>query len=493
MAAALELAWAGLEVVLLEKGAVPGGKLAVHAVGGKPIDAGPTVLTMRWVFDELLARGGTSLADHLRLEPCEILARHAFADGSRLDLFADAARTEAAIGDLAGAAEAAGYRAFRTYARRIYETVEKPFLRSQRPGVTGMMGTAGLRLYGQLKAIDPWRTMWKALGDHFRDPRLLQLFGRYATYTGSSPFLAPATLHLVAHVEGEGVWRVPGGMYQLGELLTELARRAGVRIACQADVAAITTSAGAADGVVLHGGERLEADAVICNADAAALAAGAFGANVARGARATEPRERSLSAVVLLQVAKARGFPLVRHNVFFGGDSEREFRQLFAGASIPDDPTVYVCAQDRGDAEGAVDGAERLLVLVNAPAVGGALGEREIEACRERATQALARAGLRLEVEASETLGPADWAARFPATGGALYGRASHGWNAAFLRPGARTQTAGLYLAGGSVHPGAGVPMAAQSGRLAAQALLEDLASTRRFQPAAMRGGTSTG
>ncbi|MGD0109573.1 MAG: NAD(P)-binding protein, partial [Rhodopila sp.] len=203
LAAAIDLARSGAAVTVLERAATPGGKIRQSQVAGVGVDAGPTVLTMRWVFDALFSDAGTSLASHLTLHPTELLARHAWSGTERLDLFADIGRSADAIGRFAGSAEAAGYRSFCARAQRVYRTLEGPFIRAPRPTAVSLAAASGV---SEMFSISPFATLWKALGDHFRDPRLRQLFGRYATYSGSSPFQSPATLMLIAHVEQQGVW-----------------------------------------------------------------------------------------------------------------------------------------------------------------------------------------------------------------------------------------------------------------------------------------------
>lgn len=505
LVSALELASRGFEVQVLERGPQAGGKMRELSVGGVAMDAGPTVFTMRWVFDALFDAVGARLDDHLRLQPVGVLARHAWQPGRHLDLFADVARSADAIGAFAGAAASRGYLDFCARARRIYRTLETPFLRGARPSPLSLAGRVGLGGLPDLLRISPFTTMWSELGRHFADPRLRQLFGRYATYCGSSPFLAPATLMLVAHVEQDGVWLVDGGMQRLPQALASLATQHGATLRCNAQVDAILTAGGRACGVRLAGGEALPADAVVFNGDVAALADGLLGDAARRAAAPVDRARRSLSALTWNLLAEARGFPLARHTVFFSGDSEAEFADLFGRAQLPASPTVYVCAQDRGDSGDATPAsAERLLMIVNAPATGDgrAFTPEELSRCEARIFQRMADCGLRVTrpPERVAMTTPSDFARLFPATGGALYGQASHGWAASFRRPGARSRLPGLYLAGGSVHPGPGVPMAALSGRQAAASVIADQArspaprpaSTSPSRPAATPGGTST-
>jgi 1-hydroxycarotenoid 3,4-desaturase len=503
LVAALRLAHAGLVVTVLERALQPGGKMRQVALDGRLLDAGPTVFTLRSVFDALFDEVGERLDDHLCLQPLRTLARHAWADGAQLDLFADLDASVAAIGEFAGAAEASRYRAFCARAERVFRALDRSFMQAQRPSPLSLVARAGLRGLPGLLQIAPFASLWHELQRAFGHPRLRQLFARYATYCGSSPYLAPATLMLVAHAERAGVWQLQGGMHSLAACLASLARARGAQLLLGMAVKRILVQHGAACGVQLESGERLMADHVVFNGDVSALAQGSLGDAARRAVHRNSP-QRSLSALTWNLVATTRGFPLAHHTVFFSDAYGDEFDDIFVRGRLPRAPTVYVCALDRQqlgvDHESPPAPAdERLLCLVNAPACGdrAQLSAMEIRRCEQISFEHLAACGLRVDRDRSRqiTTTPADFHRLFPGTGGALYGQATHGWRASFSRCGSRSRMPGLYLAGGSVHPGPGVPMVALSGQLAAQRVLQAIASRTSiwsWRAAATPGGIST-
>jgi 1-hydroxycarotenoid 3,4-desaturase len=506
LAAALDLANQGFDVTVFDQAATPGGKIRSLAIGNAPVDAGPTVFTMRWVFESLFADAGESIDQHLILRPATLLARHAWYNDARLDLFADVKRSAEAIGDFAGPQEARAFLAFCQRAQGVYAALEQSFIRDQRPSLPALVARMLKQGPGGMAAlfrISPFTSLWRALGQHFRDERLRQLFARYATYCGSSPFQAPATLMLVSHVEQQGVWYIEGGMHRLAKAIESIARARGVRFCYDSRITEITAEDGAITGLTYMDASgakgHLQTENIIANCDVNAIAAGHFGQSVASAMSHTPRKRRSLSALTWTLTGRAHDFPLIRHNVFFSRNYRREFDDIFTRQRLPVEPTVYICAQDRMDAAAPSDSSERFLVLVNAPAIGDeivaeqALSAEEIQRCEKATFDQLRRCGLTLNLHTPHKIvtTPKDWEQLFPGTGGALYGRASHGWMASFQRPAAKTRIRGLYLAGGSSHPGPGIAMSALSGRLAVQALLTDQISASPHRTMAMPGGMS--
>lgn len=487
------LAQKGLKVTVLETADAPGGKIRQVDVNGAAIDCGPTVFTMRWIFEDVYASLGTSLEKQLQLTQLPVIAKHAWRDGSHLDLFADPQRSIGAINTFSGVKEAARYEQFCATIRTLYDTLEGPFIRGTSPTLLGAAGKLGFRGLRVLSSIGAMQNLWTGLGRQMTDPRLRQLFARYATYCGSSPWEAPATLMLIAHVENAGVWSVQGGMHALAKNLEALGRARGAIFHYGTRCERILVEGDRVTGIALANGQTRECNAIVFNGDVAALRTGLLGPMAAGAISKTKP-PRSLSAVTWAINGRTRGFELDRHNVFFESDYQREFDDIFKRASLPTAPTVYVCAQDRG-VQVVPDGPERLLCLVNAPAVGDVarLSDEAIRQCEQTSFSLLEACGLHVDRNASNTVQttPTQFHQRFPGTGGALYGQATHGWMSAFARLGSISKIKGLFLAGGSVHPGPGVPMAAISGQLAAEALVAHRSSTRKYHPVPTFGGTS--
>lgn len=483
LAAAVDLAVAGVRVTVLEGSAEPGGKMQQVQVEGRAIDTGPTVFTMRWVFEQLFADAGASLDIALPHRPTGLLARHWWPGGACLDLDHKRERSAANIAAFSDASNADGYLRFCRDAQALYQLLRDRFMASQKPNAVKLAAQlgplGGIRLLG----LQPQRSLWRALGSYFTDARLQQLFGRYATYVGSSPLQASSILSLIAHVEQDGVWTLPGGMSSLARSMYQLAQHHGAEFHFQRSVKRIHRDGSRIRWVETNDGEHIDAEAVIFNGDSAALASGLLGGSVSPACEPTSRDQRGLSAITWSAIANIDRGQLAYHNVIFDRHYPTEFNAIFKRRRRPRRPTVYICAQDRwavsSDDPPASPHAEgdRVLILINAPADGDidVWSDGATDAAWDATQSVLERAGIELSLRPGHITRTPHWyAQRYMGTGGSLYGRASHGLWSSFQRPSARTAIPGLYLCGGSAHPGPGVPMATLSGRLAAAALLKD-------------------
>ena len=494
LAAALRLAHGGARVTVLERHATPGGKMRTLPTEAGPVDAGPTVLTLKHVFDALFADVGLRLEDHVTLHSEPTLARHFWADGTVLDLMRDPAESRANVAVTFGKKAAEEFASFCDRTAQLYDTFEGSMIRGAAPSQLALTLDV-LRNPAMIRAMEPHRSLSQSLFHHFSDPRLAQLFARYATYVGGLPNASPALLGLIWQAESRGVWHVKGGMHQLAQAIAACARSFGATFRFDTHVSGVETQDGRACAVNTDAG-RMVVDAVLFNGDPMALREGALGASVTAAIPAKATAPRSLSARVMSFAAVPSGANLAAHNVFFADDPTREYAPLARGQQQTD-PTLYICAQDRFGG-GTPNGPERFEIILNSPALANTTAptdQKERTQCQSFILERLNRFGLRFSLlPGPDTLSmPQDFDALFPHSKGALYGRSPHGMLAAFKRPQARSRVPGLYLTGGGVHPGAGVPMATLSARHAAAAILNDLSLTSTSRQPATPGGMSTG
>lgn len=481
LAAAIRLGAAGHDVIVLERNDEIGGKLAERRADGFTWETGPSLLTLPSVFEDLAHAAGRRLEDLLDLTRLDPICRYRFADGSCFDHRAglDDAAAEAELLTPGGGEQ---WRAFMDHAASVWEVAERTFFAG--PMASPLRLLRRMRSPRDLLAIDPLRSLHARDEASFDDPRLVQYADRYATYSGSSPFDAPATLSCIPHLEQSlGAWYVRGGLARLAETLGRLATDVGVTVRTGCDVAGVCRDGDRATGVRLASGERIDVDAVVADADALHLYRDLLPHRRAR--RRAEAAPRSSSGFVLLLGVEGRTEGLAHHNVSFSADYRDEFAALFDRGEPARNPTVYVAASSITDPTQAPAGHENWFVLVNAPAfstkhrsdAGADLVEHAYAGYGDHVLEVMAARGWDLSgrIVHREEITPADIASRYRTPGGSIYGTSSNGAMAAFLRPGNRGPIDRLYLCGGSSHPGGGLPLVAISGKIAAELCLDDL------------------
>lgn len=466
LAAALRLRAAGARVTLVEKNPVCGGKAAEHRAAGFRWDTGPSLLTLPAVLADLFSACGERLEDHLTLERISPVCRYFWPDGSVLD-------EDEAFFQRPDVAD------FLRYARGIWELSGEAFLTRPPEDWWKAFTPRNWPRLVHLPKVATRSTVASSVTKRFQDPRLRQLFQRFATYNGSDPFQAPATFNVIPYVEAAfGAWHPRGGIARLPEALARLAASHGVNIRTGTRV--VRADSG---GIALDDGTTLHPDVVVGNGDVIRAHADwiRYPGWQQEAARLARP-PRSLSGMVLLLGLHHRYPALAHHNIFFSTDYRREFQQLFTEKRPPQDATIYLSATARTHPDDAPPGGDNWFILVNAPAETTTIDwSQEGPAWEERILDRLEASGLtdlRGHITCRHRITPADFAERDLSTHGALYGWASHSPRTALFRPPlASSLHPRLFFVGGTTHPGGGIPLVLLSARMVTAKIVDRFGS----------------
>jgi phytoene desaturase len=494
----------GFDVVVFEQAERIGGKLGLFERDGYRFDTGPSIVTLPEVYRNLWASMGANFDADITLCRLDPIARYRFSDGSWLDASSDEEAFAANVEQMRPG-NAAEIRSFFSRAEAIWEATRGPFLERPLHGAKSLLPLA--RKVGDLRTIAPWRTMRSLTRSYLSDDRLVSFIDRYATYTGSDPRKAPSALASIPFVERNfGGWYVEGGLVRMGEMLAKRCMDLGVVIRCGTPVASILTDAGRAGGVLLASGETVIADVVIANADAHHLYTDLLDtpytevdtkpdinpdkkpdikpdktlrtkvrSKALRGLRSAQP---SFSGFVLCCAVEGKTPGLAHHTVLFPENYDAEFDDLFGRRPrLVRNPTIYASVPN--DPAVAPPDCEAWFILVNAPrhspqdATAGidwnqpGLADRYADTILDQ----MADRGIdiRARIKFRELRTPAELEHRTRAVGGSIYGTSSNGMRAAFLRPRNQSGLPGLYLVGGSSHPGGGLPLVTLSAQIVAE------------------------
>jgi phytoene desaturase len=504
LAAAIRLARAGQAVEVWEKNGEAGGKVTELRMDGFRWDMGPSLLTMPLVLRELFAAAGERMEDHVELVRLDSACRYFWADGTVID--EDAAfwaRPEVAK--------------FLDYARGIYELSGEAYLNRPPAEFWRAFTWGNLGKLRHLGKVATTRTLAAEVERRMSDPHLRQIFLRFATYNGSSPYLTPATFNIIPYVEAEfGAWYVRGGMARIAEALTALARRNSV-------VFRFDTTAVGWDGreATTQDGLRSRADFLVCNGDVLSATAVAAPGSYDRGygqdtgagflsslssgkAKRTmlEP-PLSTSGFILFLGVRGCDMRLGHHNIFFSDDYPKEFAEIHRDKISPREPTIYISVSSRSDPAHAPEGHDNYFVLVNVPARDPtqAWTKAEAQGYRDVVLARLKQFGIDLatadsaardsggyssdgcheegcrggRIVSERIFTPSDFATRDLAHHGSLYGWASHSIRTSLFRPPLRAPgTRNVFFAGGTTHPGGGIPLVLLSVKMVAELILRE-------------------
>jgi phytoene desaturase len=476
LSGALRLARLRFDVTLFEKNPQIGGKLHEKKLGDYRFDAGPSLLTMPFVIDELFEFLGFARRDFLEFVPIEPICRYFYPGGARVDASSDIEKMKREIARLSPR-DAEVYENFLSYTERIYKLTADIFLFSPIHEFDEILKWRNLPTLLKLPLIDPRRSVHQAVARFFKDSRVAQLFDRYATYNGSDPYRAPATLNVIPYVEYVlGSYYIRGGMYRLAQALLEIAGKLGVKIHASRRVEKILHDGRRATGL-LADGEKFDADYILCGQDVVTAHNQLIDGFTKRRAKLNR-LEPSCSGLVFLWGVDKKHPELAHHNIFFSGDYKKEFTQIFEEKRPPDDPTIYVAITSKSDPDHAPQNGENWFVLLNMPYLTGAINWRDETArMREMVLAKLRQKGFDLanRIEEEFVLSPENFEQNYLSNRGSIYGISSNSRRTAFKRPANRSrELKGLYFAGGSTHPGGGIPLVMLSGKIAAELIAKD-------------------
>ncbi len=489
LAAACTLAARGHRVLLFEANAWLGGKAAVLEAEGFRFDMGPTILTVPKVLRRIFAEAGRALEDELDLVRLDPQWRCFFEDGAVLDLHENTDRMADALTAFSpDTPSAEGYRRFMKMSERMHDVSERYFF--WRP-VGSLRDTfdAGntfkTSTLSDVLSLRMGRTVAGTIRSHVPDARVAQMLDHFTQYVGSSPYNAPAVLCSIAHMQTDGgVWYPIGGTRAVPAALERLAMRLGVEIHTGCAIERIELDGRRVRGVVTADGQRIELKAVVSNMDSVRTHRELIGGRPVKRFLRRSRAEPACSGVVLFLGLRRTYGQLLHHNFIFSRDPHEEFDWIYRRGEPAPDPTCYVCCPARSEPSVApmFDGerGEALYVLVHTPYLRPHHDWRQMLGdYRRTILQKLVWVAgvddIEQRIVFESALTPMDIHQRYRVLDGAIYGLASHGRFMGAFKPGNRSRDIdGLYLAGGSAHPGPGMPMALMSGWIAADTLDSD-------------------
>lgn len=472
IATAIRLAVKGYAVQVFEANTYPGGKLSEFEQQGYRFDAGPSLFTMPQYVDELFKLAGKNPANYFTYQKLDVVCNYFYPDGTHLKAYADPNKFAAEVKQQTGETTEAIHQYNRNSAR-IYDITNHVFLEQSLHRLQTYLSNKTLKSILRLFQIDAFRTMHGANQSFFKDRRLVQFYDRYATYNGSNPYQAPATLNVIPHLEQYfGAYFPEGGMYSITRNLVKLAEELSVQFHYNSAVDEIVLSGKKASGIKVNGTFHA-ADIVVSNMDVWFTYRKLLSKHPQLFPEKILNQERSSSALIFYWGIKKQFDQLDLHNIFFSANYEAEFNAIWQQKSIHPDPTVYINISSKNQQTDAPTGHENWFVMINVPANTGQNWDELIAQSRQNIIKKLsAQLGEDISplIECESILDPRSIESRTSSYQGSLYGTSSNNQFAAFLRHANRSsQIKNLYFCGGSVHPGGGIPLALLSAKIVSE------------------------
>jgi phytoene desaturase len=476
LATAVRLAVQGFQVQVYEKNEDPGGKLGYFETEGYCFDTGPSLFTQPADIESLFRLAGEAIEDYLEYQPIPVSCRYFYEDGTAVTAYADPVKLGQELKEKLKE-DPVHLQSYLQASAKAYHTVGTVFLEHSLHRFSTWLHAPLLKAFASISFDYLFSSLHRFNQRRFTDKRTVQLFDRYATYNGSDPYRAPGMLSLIPHLEhNEGVFYPKGGMISIVQALYQLALKKGVQFYFNTPVTRIHTSNGLINGIEINH-TIIPADIVVSNMDVYFTYRQLL--QDEKRARQLLQQERSSSALIFYWGID-REFPgLDLHNIFFSNDYQREFEYLFREEEVYHDPSIYVNITSKYEpGVMAPPGKENWFVMVNAPHNKGQNWKKIAQQCR---TSIIAKLSRLLQVDLDSCIvterisDPLQIEMGTSSYQGALYGTSSNTRMAAFMRhPNFSSRISGLYFAGGSVHPGGGIPLCLKSAAIVSELVQAD-------------------
>ncbi len=477
LSASIRLANKGFEVDLYEQNSYPGGKASEFKKDGFRFDTGPSLLTMPFVLEELFKECDEDIVDHIKLIPLEIVCKYFYPDNTVINAYVDVDKFGEEI-EKTTSDTTESLKRYLDYCARIYNLTVDLFLYNSPSNLSTYLNSNAFKALLNIRKIDPFRTMHTANSVFFTDNKLIQLFDRYATYNGSDPYKAPATLNIIPHVEFNLGGYIPeGGIYSISKALTKLAEKKGVNIFLTQKVDEIILQNNQAKAIKTND-KIINYDKFISNVDVNYTFQKLISDSQNKEAKRYITKTPSFSGLVFYWGIKKEFTELETHNILFSKDYKKEFEDLFDNKTIHDDPTVYIYISSKFNKNDAPAGKENWFVMVNAPHIQKQNWESQIRTARNNIVKKINNfliTDIESLIEFEKVLSPIDIQGKTGSYLGSIYGISSNDKFAAFMRQSNKSKTIkNLYFCGGSAHPGGGIPLVILSGKIVSDIILKE-------------------
>ena len=486
MTAAIMLARNGFQVTILEKNAQVGGKLNLLETHGFSFDLGPSIFTLPQIFRPVFEGDGKRLEDYIALDRVDPQWRNFFEDGAVVDLWENPERMRAELARF-GPHIFDEYTQFLAYSRRQYDLIERGYLNRGLDTFLQFLSFYGWR---DARDLDYLRSMSGSIYKRLSNRYLRDIFEYFIKYVGSSALDSPAFMNLMPNIQMQfGLWYVSGGLYQLARAFRRRLDECGVQLCLEHEVLRIDHGRSSVTGVHVRSADGqtsfVQADYVVSNMEVIPAMRKLLDASPStmRKLRRFQP---SCSGIIL-HLGINRVYPqLAHHNFFYSSDLHAHFRRVFRDRKLPDDPTLYVVAPTRTDPSQAPPGCDNLKILPHIPPLDPSrpTTRDDYVELKERCLDKLERMGLtdlRRHIIVEDFWTPFDIEQRYGSNRGSIYGvvcdRRS---NFAFKAPKQSSRFRNLFFVGGSVNPGAGMPMVTLSGQHVARMIIEQSSGRTR-------------